>query len=140
MIALIWRGSRLRPGCTSDSPICRRPTLGKSSPRGQWWVSPRTLVDQSIDLPIDYVAVGPVYPTKTKETGYADVGLELITYAAGLRPARPVVGIGGITLEQAADVIAAGATSVAVISDLLVGNEPTERVAAYVEALGAPSK
>ena len=47
----------------------------------------------------------------------------------------PIVGIGGITLERAADVIEAGARSVAVISDLLVGGEPAQRTRAYVERL-----
>ena len=47
----------------------------------------------------------------------------------------PIVGIGGITLENAAQVIAAGASTVAVISDLLVGGDPERRVAAFVAAL-----
>ncbi len=64
-----------------------------------------------------YIAVGPIYGTATKDTGYAARGLELLGVAA--RTGRPVVAIGGITLERAADAIAAGADSVAVISDLL---------------------
>ena len=47
----------------------------------------------------------------------------------------PVVGIGGITLENAAQVIAAGASTVAVISDLLVGGDPERRAATFVAAL-----
>jgi thiamine-phosphate pyrophosphorylase len=64
-----------------------------------------------------YVAVGPIYGTSTKDTGYQARGLELVRTAA--RGGRPVVAIGGITLERAAGAIAAGAASVAVISDLL---------------------
>jgi thiamine-phosphate pyrophosphorylase len=50
--------------------------------------------------------------------------------------ARPVVAIGGITLERAVEVLRAGATSVAVISDLLATGEPEARVREYVRLLG----
>jgi len=46
-----------------------------------------------------------------------------------------VVAIGGITLERASDVLGAGATSVAVISDILVGNDPAARTRAFLERL-----
>lgn len=81
----------------------------------------------------DYLAVGPVYGTGTKDTGYAAVGLDLVALAAST--GRPVVGIGGITLERAGDVIAAGASSVAVISDLLAHGDPRARAAAFVDRL-----
>ena len=64
-----------------------------------------------------YIAVGPIYGTSTKETGYSARGLKLVSAAS--RGGRPVVAIGGITLERAPEVIAAGAAAVAVISDLL---------------------
>jgi thiamine-phosphate pyrophosphorylase len=51
--------------------------------------------------------------------------------------ARPIVAIGGITLERAAEVIAAGATSVAVISDLLRG-DPADRVRQFRARLSKP--
>ncbi len=87
----------------------------------------------------DYVAVGPVFGTKTKATGYDAVGLDLVREAVRVHSggaARPVVAIGGITLERAPDVIAAGAASVAVISDLLEGGDPAERVRRFLEAVG----
>ena len=89
---------------------------------------------------VDYLAVGPVYATVTKATGYLAVGLELVTDASGRASGRPVVAIGGITLERVAEVIDAGATSVAVISDLLTEGDPERRVADYVRVLGEPSK
>jgi thiamine-phosphate pyrophosphorylase len=67
-----------------------------------------------------YIAVGPIYGTATKDTGYSARGLDLIRRA--VLAGRPVVAIGGITLERAPEVFAAGATSVAVISDLLRGD------------------
>ena len=90
----------------------------------------------------DYVAVGPVFGTSTSATGYEAVGLGLVRDAArwhGDRagaPRRPVVAIGGITLERAREVVDAGAASVAVISDLLAGGEPSARVRRYLDILG----
>jgi thiamine-phosphate pyrophosphorylase len=80
------------------------------------------------------VAVGPVFGTRTKDTGYDAVGLELVTEAARQSDGRPVVAIGGITLERAAAVRAAGAASVAVIGDLLRGS-PAGRVRHFLRAL-----
>ena len=93
---------------------------------------------------IDYIAVGPVFGTGTKETGYAAVGLEFVREAVRLvhedaamsrRAVRPIVAIGGITLDRARTVIDAGATSVAVISDLLVTGDPESRVREYLRVL-----
>jgi thiamine-phosphate pyrophosphorylase len=81
--------------------------------------------------PVTYVAVGPVFGTQSKATGYAPVGLELVKTAARLAHGRPVVAIGGITLETAPQVLAAGASSVAVIGDLLAGKDPSARVRRY---------
>ena len=79
-----------------------------------------------------YVAVGPIFSTTTKDTGYGARGLALIRAAAGR--GKPIVAIGGITLETAPAVIAAGAASVAVISDLLVA-DPAARVRHYLRIL-----
>ena len=90
-------------------------------------------------LPVDYIAVGPVFDTASKETGYHAVGLPLVREArafldnAGLQ--LPLVAIGGITLDTAAAVIAAGAASVAVISDLLSTGDPAARVREYLAVL-----
>ncbi|AMY10931.1 Thiamine-phosphate synthase [Luteitalea pratensis] len=94
-------------------------------------------VDAACALPIDYLAVGPVFSTQTKATGYEAVGLAGVRRAhAAAQVARvPVVAIGGITLDTASDVIAAGASSVAVITDLLREGTPGARVRAFVERL-----
>ena len=84
--------------------------------------------------PISYLAVGPVFGTSTKDTGYNAVGLELVSAAARLAGSMPVVAIGGVTLDNARSAIDAGASAVAVISDLLVG-DPGERVKAYLRIL-----
>jgi thiamine-phosphate pyrophosphorylase len=66
----------------------------------------------------DYVAIGPVFSTSSKEKPDPVVGIEGVRRARDLTR-KPLVAIGGITRENAAAVIAAGADSVAVISDLL---------------------
>ncbi len=88
-------------------------------------------------LPVDYIAVGPVFPTRTKENPDPVVGLELIA-AVRARVRKPLVAIGGITLETAPRVLAAGADAVAVISDLLGAPDITARARQYVEALREP--
>ena len=92
-------------------------------------------VDAALDEPIDYIAVGPIYGTSTKDTGYAAVGLDLVRDAVKAADTRPVVAIGGITLARAPEVLAAGAASVAVISDLLENGDPTRRVAEFLARL-----
>jgi thiamine-phosphate pyrophosphorylase len=87
---------------------------------------------------VSYVAVGPVFGTRTKDTGYEAVGLELVSAAAARAGVRPVVAIGGITLETAPAVVAAGGACVAVISDLLTGNDPRRRVAEFLDAVDEP--
>jgi thiamine-phosphate pyrophosphorylase len=91
-------------------------------------------VDDALKSSAAYVAVGPVFRTGTKDTGYDPRGLELVRHASG--HGRPVVAIGGITLARAREVVAAGATAVAVISDLLISGDPEGRVREYVAALG----
>lgn len=94
-------------------------------------------LDAAIDEPVDYLAIGPVFGTTTKATGYEAVGLERVRAAATRAADRglPLVAIGGITLETAGVVIEAGATSVAVIGDLISTGNPEARVRAYLSAL-----
>ena len=84
-----------------------------------------------------YLAVGPVFSTQTKDTGYGAVGLPLVAEAAeaAATVGRPLVAIGGITLDRAPEVLRAGAAAVAVISDLWVGGDPKSRVRAYLRTL-----
>jgi thiamine-phosphate pyrophosphorylase len=92
-------------------------------------------VEAAVLEPVDYIAVGPIFGTRSKATGYDAVGLELVEAAARRSQGRPIVAIGGITLETAPAVIAAGASGVAVISDLLAGSDPLAQVAAYLRRL-----
>jgi len=84
----------------------------------------------------DYIAIGPIFETTSKVNPDRVVGLELVRRARHLTE-RPVVAIGGITLERAAEVIDAGADSVAVISDILGAEDPAERASQYLRRLEA---
>ena len=74
-------------------------------------------VEAAIKTSANYIAVGPIYSTTTKEDADPVVGLELLKQARALT-SLPIVAIGGINLERAQEVISAGASSVAVISAL----------------------
>jgi thiamine-phosphate pyrophosphorylase len=96
-------------------------------------------VREAMAMPVDYIAVGPVFGTASKDTGYRAVGLQLVRDAARIvrdaGGATLIVAIGGLTLERAADVLRSGAASVAVISDLLSTREPEARVREYLRRL-----
>ena len=71
-----------------------------------------------LDAPIDYVAVGPIYATATKTDPDPIVGLELLQEANRIAGEMPIVAIGGIDAGNVASVLAAGADSAAMISEL----------------------
>jgi thiamine-phosphate pyrophosphorylase len=79
----------------------------------------------------DYIAVGPIFSTRTKERPDAVVGTEFIRRARALTK-KPLVAIGGITVERVAEVFQAGADSVAVARDLICANDPAARAREYL--------
>ena len=80
----------------------------------------------------DYVAFGPIFPTATKERADPVVGLELLAQARA-RTRKPLVAIGGITLERAQETYRAGADSLAISRDLMTAAEPGARVQAFLQ-------
>ncbi|MDX2264403.1 MAG: thiamine phosphate synthase [Hyphomicrobiales bacterium] len=83
----------------------------------------------------DYVALGPIYETTLKKMRFAPQGLERIGEWKRLA-GRPLVAIGGITLERAPGVFAAGADSIAVVSDVINAADPDARVKSWLAACG----
>jgi thiamine-phosphate pyrophosphorylase len=81
----------------------------------------------------DYVALGPVYETKLKAMAWAPQGLTRVGQWKALIGRIPLVAIGGITPERASSVIAAGAQSVAVITDFMSAFDPEARVRAWLD-------
>jgi thiamine-phosphate pyrophosphorylase len=80
----------------------------------------------------DYVALGPIYPTTLKTMRFAPQGLDRITLWKRHVGNIPLVAIGGITLEKAPAVFAAGADSIAVVSDVTLNKDPDARVRAWL--------
>jgi thiamine-phosphate pyrophosphorylase len=84
----------------------------------------------------DYIAVGPVFATSSKANPDPVVGLDFLRSVRALTD-KPIVAIGGITLDRAAAAIGAGADSVAVISGILNTPDPGERAKQYLNTLEA---
>jgi thiamine-phosphate pyrophosphorylase len=76
----------------------------------------------------DYVALGPIFPTTLKSMRFAPQGIPKITEWKKRVGIIPLVAIGGIKFEQAADILAAGADSIAVVSDVTQNADPDARV------------
>jgi thiamine-phosphate pyrophosphorylase len=87
----------------------------------------------------DYIAVGPVFATSSKANPDPVVGMEFVRRVRDLSE-KPIVAIGGITLENAASVIKAGADCVAVISDILRAPDRGQRAKQYLELLGSENR
>jgi len=84
----------------------------------------------------DYIAVGPIFATGTKSNPDPVVGTEFVRRVRPLTD-KPIVAIGGITLQRAPEIIESGADSVAVISDILGAPEPGVRARQYIDLLGS---
>ena len=91
-------------------------------------------LDNALRHAPDYVALGPIYPTTLKAMRFAPQGLSRITLWKQRIGQRPLVAIGGITLERAAAVFAAGADSIAVVSDVTGSADPDARMRAWLGA------
>jgi thiamine-phosphate pyrophosphorylase len=87
----------------------------------------------------DYIAVGPIFPTTSKSNPDPVVGLGLIRQVRNLTE-KPIVAIGGITLERAVSVIEAGADCVAVIRDIVSATKPGERARRFLDVLDAANR
>lgn len=117
-VALALGADGVHLGQDDLPPTAARRLLGEHAVIG---FSTHTL-EQALEaarLPIDYLALGPIFPTASKDNPDAVVGLEGLRRVRRELPSVPLVAIGGITLENAGEVIAAGADSIAVISALL---------------------
>jgi thiamine-phosphate pyrophosphorylase len=138
-IAMLASAAGVHIGQDDMSVADARILVGKRAIVG---VSTHTLeqATRALEAPLSYIAVGPVFGTDTKATGYDAVGLSLVRSVAAAARERqvPVVAIGGITLDRAPSVIEAGAAAVCVISDLLQG-DPQTRAEQYLAALGSRS-
>jgi thiamine-phosphate pyrophosphorylase len=91
-------------------------------------------LDRALSFDPDYVALGPIYPTRLKAMAFGPQGLERIGEWKKLIGKRPLVAIGGVTLERAPLCLAAGADIVSVVTDITLNADPDSRARAWVEA------
>jgi len=102
---------------------------------GNRWVGVSTHTIEQVEsadrTSADYVAFGPIFPTATKDNPDPVVGLKLLAEAR-TRTRKPLVAIGGITLERAAETYRAGADSLAVARDLIAAADPAARAKAFL--------
>jgi thiamine-phosphate pyrophosphorylase len=85
--------------------------------------------------PVDYVAFGPVFGTRSKPSPYAARGLALLTDVVRLVAPRPVIAIGGIDASNAREITRAGAAGAAVISAVAAADDPEQAAHDLVAAL-----
>jgi thiamine-phosphate pyrophosphorylase len=127
-------GAGLHLGQDDLTPVDARRVIGGEASLGFSTHNPDQMRAAQTE-PVDYVAFGPVFVTASKERPDATVGLEGLTLARAITR-KPLVAIGGITLESAAACWSAGADSVAIIGSLFHGGCTTaavrDRMAAFV--------
>jgi thiamine-phosphate pyrophosphorylase len=101
----------------------------------QFWigVSTHTLeqVREAAATSADYIAIGPIFATTTKQRHEAIVGTDFIRHARQLTT-KPLVAIGGITVSSAEEIFRAGADCIAVARDLICAPDPAARIAEYL--------
>lgn len=89
-------------------------------------------LDRALSHDPAYVALGPIYPTLLKKMAWGPQGLERVTRWKQLAGVTPLVGIGGLTPARAPGVLAAGADSVAVVTDIQQAADPEARTREWV--------
>ena len=94
-------------------------------------------LDTALSQKPDYIALGPIFPTTLKVMRFGPQGVPRVGEWKKRVGKTPLVAIGGIKLEQAADIFAAGADSIAVVSDVTQNADPDARVRAWLKATEA---
>ena len=117
-IALALRADGVHLGQDDLPPEAARQVLGSRAIIG---FSTHNLEQarEAARLPVDYIAIGPLFPTSSKDNPDPVIGLEELSRVRRVTGTIPLVAIGGINHENARQAIAAGADAVAVISCLL---------------------
>jgi thiamine-phosphate pyrophosphorylase len=89
-----------------------------------------------LQAPVDYLSIGPVYTTRTKQTTLPTIGIEGVRrLRAEARPNAVLVGVGGVTLENAAAILEAGASLVAVVGAIFRAADPVAEFRRWQAAL-----
>jgi len=94
----------------------------------------RDELDRALGHDPDYVALGPIYPTKLKKMKWHQQGLEKLSEWKGLIGDIPLVAIGGMSVERAPGAFEAGADIVSAVTDITWHDSPEDRVRAWLDA------
>ena len=119
----------------TDLPPNRLPARARSRLRVGLSTHSIEQVTAACAEPIDYLAFGPVFGTRSKDSPGDPRGVELLKEVVALARPRPVIAIGGIDLENAGQVVAASAAGIAVISAIAEAADPTDAVRAFDQIL-----
>ncbi|THD46569.1 MAG: thiamine phosphate synthase [Bradyrhizobium sp.] len=95
-------------------------------------------LDRALALAPDYVALGPIYPTRLKAMAFAPQGLARIAEWKRRIGAIPLVAIGGLDIERANACLATGADIVSVVTDITLNSDPEGRAREWIGATRAP--
>lgn len=90
-------------------------------------------LERALGFAPDYLALGPVYPTILKKMKWHQQGLPRVTEWKKRIGAIPLVGIGGMRVDRAAGVFAAGADIISVVTDITLHDDPEARVKSWLE-------
>lgn len=90
-------------------------------------------LERALSFAPDYLALGPVYPTILKKMKWHQQGLPRVTEWKKRIGAIPLVGIGGMRVDRAAGVFAAGADIISVVTDITLHDDPEARVKSWLE-------
>ncbi|WP_102222880.1 thiamine phosphate synthase [Acidimangrovimonas sediminis] len=96
-------------------------------------------LDRALACAPAYIALGPIYPTLLKKMKWAEQGLARVTEWRRLAGSVPLVAIGGLTPDRVAGVLAAGADSAAVVTDIQQAADPAARCREWLAVTAATS-
>ncbi len=130
-LALATRAHGVHLGQTDLPVTVARELLGTDAILGLSTHS-QAQFERALKEDVDYLALGPIFDTTSKNSPYPPLGTDLLRQIVSISPV-PVVAIGGITLETTPEVWESGAASVAVISDIVHAERPSDRLAQYLE-------
>lgn len=130
-LALALKADGVHLGQSDLPPEAARRLLGPASVIG-FSVHNDEQARAAVALPVDYLGIGPVFATPTKENPEPVIGVQGLHQTSKLVGNIPLVAIGGITVDTISEVLAAGADAVALISALIV--KPAE-ITARMKAL-----
>lgn len=93
----------------------------------------RAELDRALALAPDYIALGPIYPTILKKMKWTEQGLDRLTEWKGVIGDIPLCAIGGMTVARAPGAFAAGADTVAAVTDITLNADPEARLGDWLK-------